>query len=485
MLPMQLQLSSKNNWNEDKSLIAQKENILNGTRKAYFIGIGGVGMSAVARVLKHQGLNVLGSDMRQSATTRALVSEGIPVQFDFCSSHLDGVDLIVYSSAIPKHDPAIQYAREHGIRTAHRAQVLASLLNTAQTSAGVLGTHGKTTTSSMISYILSELGRNPTCLVGGDILNRNTNTLLGSNGYWVAEVDESDRSHELYHLNYAVITNLEQDHVENYADMAAVEASFEKFLSHMHNPGFVVYNGEDAVCEKLVRQSGRASLSIGLDARYDFGAIDIRTTPFGSRFVLTEYGFPACEVELSLPGRHNISNALCAIALLSQMGQDLEDVCRTITGFRGARRRLEVKGISGETVVIDDYAHHPTEVAASLNALRQMGKKITIVFQPHRYSRTAFFYKEFAMALNGADRIVLTDIYSAGESNPDDIKVQMIYDELLKLQHKDAVVVSRDAILSHLHDHAHFNGVIAFLGAGNIGEVADACANCLKTAASA
>lgn len=466
-------------------LTIDTQNILTRAKRIYFVGIGGVGMSAIARVLKHQGYEVMGSDMRQSATTDALQREGIEVRFVFSESDLDQVDLIVYSTAIPKNDPAMLFAEKHGIAMVHRAQMLAGLLNDAMTSVGVVGTHGKTTTASMISYILSELNRQPTCLIGGDLLNLNTNTLLGSPDLWVAEVDESDRSHELYHLNYAILTNLEQDHVENYKNMQALEESFKKFLGNMKNPGFIIYNGEDALSAKLVKESGRASLSIGLDESYDFGAADIRMTPFGSQFTLYEVGFPVCRVELGLPGKHNISNALGAIALLTQMGLDLDEVCETISGFRGARRRLEVKGIVGESVVVDDYAHHPTEVAASLNALRQMNKKITLVFQPHRFSRTAFFYKEFAMALNGADRIILTDIYSAGELNPDDIKVQLIHDELLKLQHRDVAVVARDSIMSHLNDHAHFDGVIAFLGAGNIGEVADECANYLKTAASA
>lgn len=452
---------------------------MDNARRAYLIGIGGVGMSALARVLKHQGLVVAGSDSKESKTTRELSDSGIPVFIGQQNVGFHDEDVIIYSSAINNDHVEMKAARQAGKRILHRAQVLSSLLNRARTSVAVTGTHGKTTTSSMISFILSQLGKNPTCLVGGEVMNFGTNTLLGNPDLWISEVDESDKSHEMYAPNYTIITNLEEDHIDHYKDMKDLEGSFRKFFANTRNPGLLIYCEDDAALRALVLESGKPHLSFGFSPTADFSAQNIRISDFGSEFDLCESGLFAAHVKLSIPGMHNISNSLAALALLSQLGVDLEAAGAALESFRGARRRLEVKWESPDIMIIDDYAHHPTEVKASIRALRQKQKHLTIVFQPHRYSRTRYFFKEFGRAFAGADEVILTDIYSAGEKNVENINVKCIYDEAVASGHPSVHVVAKKEILTHLLQGPH-KGIVAFIGAGDIGELADELAGKFK-----
>ena len=456
-------------------------NMIHASKKAYLIGIGGVGMSALARVLKHQGLSIAGSDLRKSRETRELEKSGIPV---FLGQHEIGFknpDFVIYSSAIDEDHLELQAARKRGIPVCHRAEVLSTLLNQAKTSVAIAGTHGKTTTASMLSFVLAEMKKDPTCLIGGDALNLGTNTVLGGSGLWISEVDESDRTHELYAPHYALITNLEEDHIDHYKDLEDLKASFKCFLSNACNPGLVAYLNEDKVLSELVQNSGRPSVSFGFSEAADFSAQKIKMTDFGSEFELHEAGFYVTRVKLSVPGRHNIANALAVLALLAQMGIDLEASAEVIQRFEGARRRLEVKWRSTSLVVIDDYAHHPTEVRASIRALRHLGKNLTIIFQPHRFSRTQYFAKQFGHALEEADEVIVTDIYSAGEANPDSVSSELIYQELESLKHPAAKLLSKQEVLEHLENRPSTKGIVAFLGAGDIGDLADEYASRFKS----
>ena len=488
-------------------------NLLENSRRVYFIGIGGVGMSALARVLKHRGLEVSGSDSCESRTTRELAGAGIPVYIGQNQIAFGDSDLIIYSSAIRADHMELKAAREAARKVHHRAEILSSLFNQAKTSVAVTGTHGKTTTSSMISFILSDLGRNPTCLVGGEVLNLGTNTLLGNPDLWVSEVDESDRSHEFYAPNYAVLTNLEEDHLDNYKDLEDLKRSFEKFLANTRNPGLIIYSEDDAVLRELVEASGRPHAGFGFSPSADFsaqnielraalipgcshrGSVDSRFSAearipggrgnddfsFGSEFDLYEAGFFVKRLRLFVPGQHNIANALGSIVLLSSLGIDFESLAGPLSRFRGARRRLEIKYRSAELTVIDDYAHHPTEVRASVGALRSLGKPVTVIFQPHRFSRTLHFFKDFGRAFQEADEVILTDIYGAGELNPDNISVRCIYEEVLKSGHRAVRIVPKKEIIPYLFSRPKSEEVIAFIGAGDIGELADEFADRFKT----
>lgn len=459
--------------------------LIGDSRQAYFIGIGGVGMSALARVLKHRGLQVSGSDRKESPTTRALAISGIPVFLGQEQIEFGNSDLIVYSSAIRPDHLELKAAREDRRKVHHRAEILSSLLNQAKTSIAITGTHGKTTTSSMISYVLARLGKKPTCLVGGDVMNLGTNTLLGDSDLWVSEVDESDQSHELYAPNYTVLTNLEEDHLDHYKDLEAIKSSFERFLSNSRNPGLLVYSDEDPVLRSLVLASGKPRTSFSFSPSSDFSAQNIEQGFYGSKFDLYEVGLFSTPMQLCVPGLHNIANALAAAAVLVQLGISPDEIRGPLSEFRGAKRRLEIKWESSDLMVVDDYAHHPTEVRASIRALRATGKRLTVVFQPHRFSRTQHFFKQFGKAFEEADELILTEIYSAGETNPEKIGIQLIYDQVATQGHPQVHVISKNEIIPHLLGRTDLSGVIAFLGAGDIGEVADEFANRFKDLATA
>lgn len=450
-------------------------------KKVYFIGIGGAGMSALAKVLKHRGLQVAGSDKRENRSTNELVRQGMEVFYGQQFPQFGSSDLIVYSSAISENHVELKAARESGKRVCHRAEVLSCLVNEAQTSVAITGTHGKTTTSAMISWVLSQLKKDPTCLIGSDVLNFGTNTVLGNPDLVVAEVDESDRSHQLYSPNYVVLTNLEEDHMDHYKDLSDLERSFENFLKNARNPGLVVYSNEDPLLRKLIPASGRPSLSFGFSPEADLSAGNIRLGVFESEFDLLEHGLYSSTFRLSVPGLHNIANALAATAILIQLGLETSEIQEPLSQFLGSRRRLEVKWESPELMIVDDYAHHPTEVKASLRALKSAGKRLTVIFQPHRFTRTRFFYKEFAKAFDQADEVILTEVYGAGESNEDGAGVQMIYEEMLKHDHPPVQVMSKQELIPILANRKHLEGIIAFVGAGDIGEIADEFANRLKS----
>jgi len=443
------------------------------SRSAYLIGIGGVGMSALARVLKHRGLKVTGSDAKANANTRALATEGIPVVIGHEKAAFSDTDLFIYSSAISPDNCEFRLAAASGKKVCHRAEILASLLNQARTSVAVTGTHGKTTTSSMISFILSETGRRPTCLVGGDVLNFGTNTVLGSSDLWVSEVDESDQTHELYAPNYAIITNLEEDHMDHYRDRQHLRTSFETFLGNMRNPGLVIYSTDDPETSRIVAGRRGPSLGFGLAERSDYAAIHPEVRGFGMEYELYEMGFYSGQVRLSVPGLHNVTNSLAAIAVLIQLGLDLDEILEALERFRGARRRLEVKWKSEDLMIVDDYAHHPTEVRASLRALAGLGRHLTVIFQPHRFSRTKYFLRDFAQAFGHADELILTDIYSAGEANPENMHVGLIYDEVVRAGGPPSRILAKREIVDYLAQRPRQDGIVAFLGAGDIGETAD------------
>ncbi len=449
------------------------EDIVVGCREAYLIGIGGAGMSGLARILKHLGLAVGGSDRKESSVTRNLRNNGIGVRIGQEEIGLGSADLVIYSSAISKNHLELAEARRLGRKVYHRAEVLASLMNHADTALGVLGTHGKTTTSAMLSFVLSRIGADPTCFVGSDMINFGTNVVAGGRKYWVSEVDESDSSHEYYAPHYAVITNLEPEHMEHYQSWENLQGSFRRFLAQLHHPGLVAYFGNDPVLCQIVKESGRPSVRFGFTEDCDFTAQNVRPLPYGSEFDLWEEGFFSRSVRLSVPGRHNVANALAVISLLSQMGFDMDLAADILSEFKGTKRRMEVKWQSSQFIVLDDYAHHPTEVKAVLKALRETGKYVRVIFQPHRFSRTQHLYRDFAHAFDDADEVLLTDIYSAGEDNPYGISVDRIAQEVVASGHSNVRIVHREQIIPYLQTHPLVDGVMVFMGAGDIGELAN------------
>ncbi|MSR76691.1 MAG: UDP-N-acetylmuramate--L-alanine ligase [Candidatus Omnitrophica bacterium] len=455
-------------------------------RSAYFIGIGGAGMSALAKLLHHNGVKVSGSDLKETLATRQLLDLGISVYIGQEEPHFDpAVDLVVYSSAIHENHVEFAAAKQFGRNIFHRAAVLSSFFNSANISVAITGTHGKTTTSAMVSFVLHDRGKDPTCLIGGDLVDFGTNALLGHSGIYVSEVDESDKTHELFAPNYAIVTNLEEDHVDHYTGTQDLQDSFQRFLQNLHDPGLVVYSEDDPDLKNLSLKSGKPHLSFGFSSAANFSAQNIRLAPSGTIFDLYVCGVFSTEFRLCLIGLHNVSNALASIALLHYLGLDLDSISESLSRFHGATRRLEVKYQSDHLMIINDYAHNPTKVLASIKALRVYNRKLTVIFQPHRYTRTQRFFKEFAHALRDTDDLILTDIYGAGENNETHISTQKIHDELIRLGHPSVHFIAKEKVSLYLSSRLNLSGVVAFLGAGDIGDLANEFSDRHKTTVTA
>ncbi len=439
----------------------------------YFIGIGGVGMSAIAKVLIHLGHRVVGSDEKQSVHLDSLIEMGASITLNPVRPDLGKIDLVVFSSAIRKTHPEIMEAHSQGVPLFHRAQILSYIMN-SKSCIGIAGTHGKTTTSAMTSYLMTELGVDPTCLVGGKILNVGDNVIFGNKNLFVAELDESDGSHELYKPSHLILTNLEEEHMDHYNSLEELIVSFETLVSNVSKTGQIIYCGEDQNLTQIVSRLNVEAVSYGLDSRYDFYAKDILYDGFHSSYHLYHKSKFLTKICLSVPGQHNVLNSMASIALLQQLGYSAEKIAEVMKKFVGTGRRLEIKYNSGDMLVVDDYAHHPTEVGASLNALKQTGsKRMCVVFQPHRFSRMKHFLEEFGSSFSLAERVILTDVYSAGESVEKKQGVEVLYDSIKATNHPDVRVLSRNHVLDFLEEGLNQFDVVAFLGAGDIGELAN------------
>lgn len=448
--------------------------LLQGKRNIHFIGVGGIGMSALAKFLCGLGYEVSGSDSRDGKYVEGLSNRGIRVFVGHDPKNLDErrVDLVVYSSAIHKDNPEFEHALSLGIPMVHRAQLLANLMN-GKKSIGILGTHGKTTTSSMVSFLMERLDFRPTCFVGGVMRNRGDNVIAGEEKWIVAEVDESDGSHLLFSPKYVIITNIEEDHLDYYADLDAIKNRFREFLRNLKPDSTVIYSADCPNLRELVRGIPQRTVPYGFGEGSEFTARDVFLSGMNSSYELVKNGENACDVVLGIPGRHNVSNSLAAIALLSELGQSLPDAVKYLRDFSGTKRRLEIKYDGKGLMVFDDYAHHPTEVRASLSALKAFGRSITCVFQPHRYSRVASFAKSFGSAFQDADEVIVTGIYGAGESNVNSVDSSLIYNEMRRAGHPHVLQMKKEEVIHYLLGHRHGGDIVAFLGAGDITEVAD------------
>ncbi len=448
------------------------EDFLTGKKHIHFIGIAGIGMSGLAKAVKAFGYFVSGSDMKDGHVLQELKKRGIVIFTGHDEKNLKDVDLVVYSSAIKENNPEFSVAKARGIKMVRRAELLAHFMNQGK-SIAILGTHGKTTTSSMVSHLLSMLNLNPTCFVGGEMINFQDNVLLGEKNWIVGEIDESDGTHLLFSPSHVILTNLELDHADFYIDLADVKSKFLKFLENLGPESTVVYSSDCPNLSEVISRKSIKIVSYGLKTPADFSATDIRFHGLSLSYELLHKGEKLGTVVLSIPGRHNVLNSLGAIALLYTMGLPLDDILKHLPKFLGARRRLEQKWDEQGLLVVDDYAHHPTEVEASLSALKASGRKVTCIFQPHRYSRAISLAKTFGSSFASADRVILTEIYSAGEINTFGVDSSIIYNAVTDTGHPDIHRIPKEEVIEYLLNHLEPNEIIAFLGAGDITEVAD------------
>jgi UDP-N-acetylmuramate--alanine ligase len=438
-----------------------------GARRLHFVGIGGAGMSAIAKVLLEQGFEISGSDLKRSRAASMLEAMGVDIHIGHEASLVDGVDAIVISTAIPERNPELVRARAIGLKVMTRGEALAALLGGTK-SIVVAGTHGKTTTTSMIVSVLRSEGRDPTYLVGGGLNDVGTNARLGRDDLAVVESDESDGSFLLLRPHIAVVTNVESDHLDHWGSFESIVDGFRSFLGAVEpGGGVVVPHGEEAL-SGFSSASGIARLSFGEGG--DVEALAVEAQAQGMSFALV-HGGSEVPVKLRVPGRHNVANALAAAAACLQVGLPVESVARGLGEFRGVERRFQVRGQVKGVTVIDDYAHHPTEVRATLEAARSgPWERVVAVFQPHRYSRTQALHEDFGGSFQDADRIVITDVYGAGEQPVPGVTGKLISDSICAHLPGRAVAYlpHRDELVAYLRASSRRGDALLTLGAGDI-----------------
>jgi UDP-N-acetylmuramate--alanine ligase len=441
----------------------------------HFIGIGGAGMSGIALVLHNRGYRVTGSDLKPSRYVTLLENSGVPVSIGHKAANLDHPDVVVISSAIPGHNVELQEARRRGILVVKRAQALAWLMQSGRGIA-VCGTHGKTTTTSMISRVLVDGGFDPTFLVGGELNDLGSNARHGEGELVVCEADESDGSLLLLRPEVAVLTNLELDHHSHYLHVEDVQRVFRDFLSRLPKNGLLVYCAEDARVVALASEADYRACSYGFAMSADYQARVVTPEHLGSSFDIWSGGSKLASATLAVPGKHNVLNALACFATLTELGVAPEQIVSALSTFSGAVRRFQWKGERDGVTVVDDYAHHPTELRATLHAAREAEwSRVIAVFQPHLYSRTEFLHAEFAEALLEADIAVITDVYGAREDPRPGVSGKLIVDSMLRLERSKPVVYlpRLGSVVDYLRNLTAPGDVVLTLGAGDVHRVGE------------
>jgi UDP-N-acetylmuramate--alanine ligase len=444
-------------------------------RSLHFIGIGGAGMSGIALVLHKRGYRVTGSDLKPSRYVTLLENAGVPVTIGHKAGNLDQPDVVVISSAIPAHNVELQEARRRGILAVKRAQALAWLMQSGRGIA-VCGTHGKTTTTSMISRALVDAGFDPTFLVGGELNDLGSNARHGQGEFVVCEADESDGSLLLLEPEVAVVTNLELDHHSHYLHVEDVERVFRTFLGRLPAHGLLVHCAEDARLNALAGMMQCRTRSYGFASTADYQAREVVSQHPGSSFAVWRGEDKLASATLQVPGQHNVLNALACFATLTELGLAPEQITPALNSFSGAVRRFQLKGERNGVTVVDDYAHHPTELRATLRAARDgEWSRVIAVFQPHLYSRTEFLQREFAEALLEADVAVVTDVYGAREDPRPGVSGKLIVDSMLKLaKNKPVVYLPRlGSVVDYLRRVTVPGDLVLTLGAGDIHRVGE------------
>lgn len=439
----------------------------------HFVGIGGSGMSALARVLLEQGYRVSGSDLRKSTLTEDLARRGAQVYLGHCSANVQpGVTMVVASTAIPRDNPEIVTARDRGIPVISRGEMLARLMNVKKGIA-VVGSHGKTTTTAMISLILARAGLDPTIIAGGVIEDIGGNARFGHSNYLVAEADESDGSFLLLRPWIAVVTNVEDDHLEYYGSLDRIHEAFGRFLDQVRPRGKAVVCHDDPVLARLASTSRTEIISYGFTAGCWYTADMLHLNGHGSACTVYAGGHPLGELRLSVPGRHNVLNALAAIAVAETCGISFSQAAGILAGFKGVHRRFQILGQFGGIYVIDDYAHHPTEIRATLEAATRVASgRVIAVFQPHRFTRTRNLYREFGRCFDQATEVIVTDIYPAGEAPIPGISAELIVAQARENgQPAVKYMPQTEEIVRYLAANSRPGDVIITLGAGDIYQV--------------
>ena len=442
--------------------------------KIHFVGVGGIGMSGIAEVLLTLGYQVSGSDLRSNESTRRLQRLGGRIVQGHSAENVQDADVVVVSSAVPEENVEVQEAHRRKIPVIPRAEMLAELMR-LKYGVAVAGTHGKTTTTSLLATVLFEAGLDPTIVIGGKLNALDSNARLGRGDYMVVEADESDGSFLFLSPVLAAITNIDPEHLDHYGGLAELEEAFVRFANRVPFYGAVAVCLDHPRVQAIIPRIRKRVLTYGLSAQADFRADNVEFRHLQSCFDVFRHGQKLGRIRLNMPGRHNVLNTLAVIALADELGIDFGVVQKALAEFQGVARRFTIRGDVGGVVVVDDYGHHPEEIATTLAAARQSypDRRIVAVFQPHRYSRVHKLWVEFTRAFNQADLVLVTDIYPAGEKPIEGVSAAALASDIARYGHRGVSYVGsiQDA-LERLVGLVRSGDLVVTLGAGDVWTVA-------------
>ena len=443
--------------------------------RIHFVGIGGIGMSGIAEVLHNLGYAVSGSDLADSEITHRLARLGVR----YCTGHQEEnvaqADVVVVSSAVTATNVEVAAAKARKIPVIPRAEMLAELMR-MKYGVAIAGSHGKTTTTSLIGAVLAKGGLDPTLVIGGRLNSLGGNAKLGQGEFMVAEADESDGSFLKLNPMVAVVTTIDREHLDFYHNLEEIQTAFGQFLNKVPFYGFCVVCADEPNIQAILPCLTKKLFTYGLHSDVDYSAREVRTQGLGSMFVATRHGRDLGSIVLNIPGLHNIRNALAAIATGRELDLPFSCIREALHDFSGIHRRFEVKGEAGGITVVDDYGHHPTEIDATLRTARLVwpDRRLVAIFQPHRYSRTQALWQEFCPPLLAADVLLLTEVYGAGEPPIPGVSGALIWEGVQALGHPRALFLShREELAAEMLGHARAGDVVLTLGAGDVWKVGE------------
>ena len=446
------------------------------TQRLHFVGIGGIGMSGIAEILLNLGYAVSGSDLALSNVTRRLQQQGATVYQGHAAAHVQGADVVVISSAVQPDNVEVLTARAQHIPVIPRAEMLAELMR-MKYGVAIAGTHGKTTTTSLVATVLAYGGLDPTVLIGGRLNSLGSNAKLGQGEYLVAEADESDGSFLLLSPTISVVTTVDAEHLDFYGDLAAVQRAFAQFINKVPFYGCSIICLDQPHIRSLVPQIRRRCLTYGLTSQADYLARDLRLAGLRSHFEVFRTGERLGQFSLNLPGMHNVANALAAIAVGMELDIPLAAIAQALEEFSGVHRRFDRRGVRDGITVVDDYGHHPEEIRQTLRAAKAVWPeaRLVVVFQPHRYTRTHLLLQEFYTAFHDADALVLLDIYAAGETPLPGVTTGLLYEGLISQGQCEVYYLrERAEVVPFLRRSLRANDILLTLGAGDVWQVGEA-----------
>lgn len=451
-----------------------KRAILGRTSRLHFVGIGGIGMSGIAEVLLNLGFTITGSDQQLSPITDRLKTLGAKIFKGHSGEYVTGADVVVISSAIPPDNPEVVAARELKIPVIRRAEMLGELMR-MKWGIAIAGTHGKTTTTSMVGMVLEKAGFDPTLIVGGRLKSLTTNARLGEGDYLVVEADEFDRSFLTLTPQIAVVTNIETEHLDCYRDLEEIKETFASFVSKVPFYGAVVLCLDEPSLQEMIPRIERRILTYGLNPQAEFRATGIQFKELHSEFTVLWKESVLGKIHLQLPGLHNIKNSLAAVCVGMELEIPFSTIKAALEEFTGVHRRFEIKSRARNILVVDDYAHHPTEIKATLRAAREgWGRRIVAVFQPHLYSRTRDFYQEFGQSFFDADMLLILDVYGAREKPIPGISGKMIADSAKAFGHRHVFYTpTQEEALEVLRKKIQEGDIVITMGAGDVYKISD------------